>query len=181
LITRCREANANYPRGLADRQDIAQFRARSALRTQGICDPPCQLCESTHHLSDECDYIARETHAISEDATTSIHHAIIHRLYLQTYDLYKLAHPRFFPGDQETTSEIYPASLPDYHDDYLDIAISLAVEDFRVLPGFRPDDIRNQHAGCSPIIQLYYSKAFPITFGDSCYRIADSVETLLPG
>jgi hypothetical protein len=53
------------------------------------------------------------------------------------------------------------------------------MEDFHVLASFCPDNIRNQRAGCSPIIQRYYSKAFPITFGDFCYQIADSVETLL--
>jgi hypothetical protein len=179
LERRRAEANARYPRGLSDRQDIAQHRARTALQTQDLRDPPCDLCGSTVHLSDECDRIERvNPHNISEDPSIGIHRAIVHRLYLQSCDLYRLVHPRFYPGPLvgDSTEDIYPVPLTG--PDYLQIAISKAVEDFQVVPGFRPDDIRGQRPGCSSIALLYYSKAFPLTFGDFCCRIGDRIEEL---
>jgi hypothetical protein len=179
LERRRTEANSRYPRGFSDRQDIAQHRARTALNTQDLRDPPCDLCGSTLHLSDECDRIERKNSSVSEAPSTGIHRAIVHRLYLQACDLYRLVHPRFYPGPHVTqsTDDNYP--VPPTGPDYLQLAISQAVEDFQVVPGFRPDDIRNQRPGCSSIAQLYYSKAFPLSFGDFCCRIGDHIEELV--
>jgi hypothetical protein len=65
--------------------------------------------------------------------------------------------------------------------DYQEIAISGAFEDFRVLPGFRPDEIRKQSPACTPIVQLYYRKAFPLHFGAFYSLIAERIEELLEG
>jgi hypothetical protein len=178
LETRRRTASASFPRGLTDRRDTAQHRARTAIGTHNLQDPPCELCGSTLHLSDECDLLEREpaeqvtsqtTALIREDPATSIHRAIVHRLYLEACTLYKLVYPCFY-SNQATTGES-PASP-----DYLALAISQAVDDFRVIPGFCPIDIRNQRPGCCLIAQLYYSKAFSITFSEFCCRIADCLK-----
>jgi hypothetical protein len=166
---RRKEANVKYPNGLADRQAIARFRAKNALGTQKLSDPPCDRCGSNIHLTDECDIVAQEVGQRDfkeEDPSVGIHRAIVHRLYLQACDLYRLLYPSFYPDP------IPLVAGPDY----LSLAISQAVDDFRLLPGFRPADVRHQRSSCSSVAQLYYSKVFPISFGDFCVRIADSLE-----
>jgi hypothetical protein len=169
-------ANASYPKGIADRQALAVHRAQQSQQVLDfIKDPPCDWCDSTGHLTDECDHVVREPglKSNSEDPATGIHRAIVHRLYLQTCDLYSLLYPRFYPGPRAKPPDIQEKPVGP---DYLVLAISQAVEDFRVLPGFRPADIRNHRPGCSSITQLYYSKAFVINYGEFCDRVADSLE-----
>jgi hypothetical protein len=50
---RRKEANNKYPNGLANRQALAWFRAKNALGTRHLTDPPCSSCGSKLHLSDE--------------------------------------------------------------------------------------------------------------------------------
>jgi hypothetical protein len=172
-------ANASYPKGLTDRQALAVHRAQQSQDTLELIDPPCDWCDSTSHLTGECDRIARDSGLIStsEDPAIGIHRAIVHRLYLQTCDLYHILYPGFYPGPSPAKSEVEETlSIPLTGPNYLTLAVELAVEDFRVLPGFSPTDIRNQRPACSAITQLYYSKAFVISYGDFCIKVADSVE-----
>jgi hypothetical protein len=168
-------ANASYPKGVTDRQALAQHRAKTSLHTQHLFDPPCDLCGSTVHLSSECDTATKEgpkaLEVTSENPAIGIHRAIVHRLYIQACDLYRLLYPRFYPGPSTIedigVNELYSVneiftSLPSSILDYLALAITKTVEDLRVLPGYSPDDIRHLRPGCSSITQLYYSKSFPI-------------------
>jgi hypothetical protein len=176
LATRRKAATASYPRGLTDRQDIARHRACAALGTQALRDPPCDLCGSLLHLSDECDFIERDACQLldvaPEDPAIGIHRAIVHRLYLEACNLYQLIYPLFYPGCRST-----PAAVPTLvGPDYLQLAISHAVDDFLVIPGFCSIDIRHQRPGYCLVAQLYYSKVFPLTFGDFCCQIADRID-----
>jgi hypothetical protein len=84
-----------------------------------------------------CYPVQQVSSQISEDPSLGIYQAIIHHLYLQTCDLYRLPHPRFYPGPQTKaikTEEVYPSPLTGPV--YRSLAISAAVEEFRVIPGF---------------------------------------------
>jgi hypothetical protein len=179
LEKRCTSANASYPKGVIDRQALAIHRAQLSQRTSpDLTDPPCDWCDSTGHLSDECDRVARDSGLIStsEDPAIGIHRAIVHRLYLQTCDLYCILYPRFYPGPKPKPETEEKLPVPFIGPDYLALAITQAAEDFRVLPGYRPSDIRNLRPGCSSVTQLYYSKAFVVSYSEFCSRVADSVE-----
>jgi hypothetical protein len=188
-------ANASCPKGVTDRQALAQHQAKNSLHTQHLFDPHCDLCGSTVHLSSECDIATKEgpkaLEVTSENPAIGIHRAIVHRLYIQACDLYQLLYPRFYPGPSAiqdigvnglySVNEIY-TSLPSSVSDYLTLAITETVEDFRVLPGYSPNGIRHLRPGCSSITQLYYSKkSFPISYGEFCSRVADHIDdTSLP-
>jgi hypothetical protein len=166
------KANARYPRGTTDRQALATHRARTTLQTHGLQDPPCGRCGLLTHLTDECDLIEKEglTQTIPEDPSLSIHRAILHRLHLQVCDLYRLSYPNHCPGTRPVvdSNPLYP--------DYFQLGISQAVADLHLLPGLLPQDIRQRHSASSAICQLYYSKAFPISFQAFCNQVATRFE-----
>jgi hypothetical protein len=176
--------NARYPNGFQDRLDLARFRAKtSSIKANLAVGSCCEYCESTTHATGECDQDSDEEdiqeegeQSIAEDPSTGIHRAIVHRLYLQSCDLYVLLYPKVFPGPPRnlpTHEESY--AVPPAGPDYLALSVTQAVEDFRVTPGFSPSDIRRQREGCVSIALLYYSKAFPITFDVFCHRVADQL------
>jgi hypothetical protein len=173
-------ANASYPQGISDRRSLAAHRARDSQHTLDLIDPPCNWCDSTGHLTDECDQVARETglRSTSEDPAIGIHRAIVHRLYLQACDLYRILYPRFYPGPRIKPEVEETLPVPLTGPDYLVLAIDQAVADFRLVSGCRPTDIRDILPACSSITQLYYSKAFPISYGEFCWRVGDQVEQL---
>jgi hypothetical protein len=169
-------ANANYPNGVLDRQTLAQHRARVSQGTLDLIDPQCTLCGSLEHLTDEChleirngQVVQRAEESNKEASATAIHRAIVHRLYSQSCELYALLYPLFF-------QRVTVALEEQVDSDYQALAISGAVEDFRLVSSFRPSDIRDIAPGCSSITQLYYSKAFSLTYGEFCCQIADRVE-----
>ena len=181
--------NARYPHGFQDRLALARFRARtSSIKANLAVGSSCEYCESTSHSTEECDRVSDEDEleeeiklSPAEDPSTGIHRAIVHRLYLQTCDLYLLLYPKVYPGpprDRPARAEVH--AVPPTGPDYLSLALSQAVEDFRVTPGFSPSDIRRQREGCTSIALLYYSKAFPIHFDVFCHRVADQLEGLKP-
>jgi hypothetical protein len=174
------KANNRFPRGSVDRHALAQHRARTTLNTHGIQDPPCALCHSTTHLTDECHLVAKEAslRPTTEDSTTSIHRAIIHRLYLQACGLYNLLYPRFFSAIQSDFQEIIAAPIASSGEilNYVELGISQASADLRLLPGLHPDSVRTRHSASSSICQLYYSKAFPLSFEAFCNQVASRLE-----
>jgi hypothetical protein len=183
-------SNARF-RSFDERLAISKHRAKQSFPFQ-VGDPVCDTCDSPFHstvscdVSDVLDALEREEQLnstsvaqvqVHEDPSSGIQRAIIHRIYLDACSLYRLLHPRFYPGvqlKQFEPPEVFPVPLSG--PDYLAIAISQASSDFQSLPFVSSSDIRDQSASCSVIAQLYYSKAFPLTFGDFCERIADSVE-----
>ena len=60
--------------------------------------------------------------------------------------------------------------------DYLALAVIQTASDLLTIPGFEPRHIRRQGRVASSIAGLYFSKSFPITYGDFCHRVADFVE-----
>jgi hypothetical protein len=189
-----REANNLQFASFEDRLRIAKYQAKLAFPSKPG-DPLCDNCESPFHSSDHCDILDTlnsvraldilesvevEAHhpntSTEEDPQVGIHRGIIHRLYLATCSLYRLQHPRFYPGPQERVepSQVFPVPLTG--PDYLRLAISQAAEDYQALPSVSPSTIRqaNLHS-CSVVGHLYYSKAFPLTFTDFCDRVADCV------
>jgi hypothetical protein len=117
---------------------LAQHRARTTLQTHGLQDPPCGICGSITHLTDECDLVEKEgrTQTTPEDPSLGIHRAILHRLYLQVCDLYRLSYPKHCPGTRPVVD-----SGP-LKPDYFQLGISQAVADLHLLPGIHPQDIR---------------------------------------
>jgi hypothetical protein len=119
-------ANANYPNGVLDRKTLAQHRARVSQGTLDLLDPPCTLCSSRKHLTDECHLETRDGQVVTreesslEDPANGIHRAIVHRLHSHACDLYHLLYPRFYPGAQETQkvtleeTQPVPQTGPDY-------------------------------------------------------------------
>ena len=107
--------NARYPHGFQDRLALARFRARtSSIKANLAVGSSCEYCESTSHSTEECDRVSDEDEleeeiklSPAEDPSTGIHRAIVHRLYLQTCDLYLLLYtPRFIRGHQETVRRV---------------------------------------------------------------------------
>jgi hypothetical protein len=179
--------NARFPNGLQDRLNLARFRAStSGVKANLSAGSSCEYCESTLHSTEECEDTSDAEDSgdagertSREDPSTGIHRAIVHRLYLQSCDLYLLLYPRVYPGPPRNSSaqaESYP--VPSTAPDYLALSLTQAVEDFRVTPGFSTSDIRRQREGCVSIALLYYSKAFPIHFDVFCHRVADQLESV---
>jgi hypothetical protein len=186
------EANNLQFASFEDHLRIAKYQAKLAFPSKPG-DPLCDNCESPFHS-----IVITVTFSIL--STLSVHltswnplklklitlilqqkktlnRGIIHRLYLATCSLYRLQHPRFYPGPQERVepSQVFPVPLLT-GPDYLRLAISQAAEDYQALPSVSPSTIRqaNLHS-CSVVGHLYYSKAFPLTFTDFCDRVADCV------
>ena len=173
--------NARYPNGFTDRLIHARHLARRGVRqTDNAGDLYCQFCDSGAHSTETCDITQAPRERLEtapEDPSVGIHRAIVHRLYLQACDLYRLLYPRFYPGPQPRAfqpEEVYPVPLTG--PDYLILAVNQAAEDLQASPFISPSDIRRQLIGCTQIIQLYYSKSFPSNFSEFCHRVATKVE-----
>ena len=88
--------------------------ASSRQGIQLVEDSLCNLCGSSGHLGDECDFIAIKSSAqvAFEEALVGIHRSIVHRVYVLASDLYHLHYPRFFyPGQTVKTLASSEASL----------------------------------------------------------------------
>jgi hypothetical protein len=71
---------------------LAQARARQALGTVG----PCEYCNSTDHLPEDCPLVPRAAAVVfEEDPASGIHRGIVHRLFSKASELYSLLYPRF--------------------------------------------------------------------------------------
>jgi hypothetical protein len=154
------------------RQRLAESRALACASqgTEHIQDPPCDTCGSFAHLSEECDFIAVESNDIGyESPATSIHRGIVHRLYVQSLDLYRLLYPRFYPGpSEELVATEITETLSDLVTgrDYQAIAISQATTFLLSLSTNwveRPS-LRQQLALLNQVIQPFHSAAFPLDF-----------------
>lgn len=62
--------------------------------------------------------------------------------------------------------------------DYQDIAISMAVDDFITLGGIDMEGVAQQYPNYLPVLLLYYSKAFPLSFSDYCVSVAESLHEM---
>ena len=121
----------------------AQVLARASQGTQLVRDPPCDICGLASHLSDECDRIAvvASSETVFENPSTGIHRGIVHTVYSQAADLYRLLYPRFYPGPDEEvvpTQIAYLLPVPLTGPDYQQIAISRAVLFLLHSPHLRP-------------------------------------------
>ena len=132
-------------------------------------------------FSDECDRIAvvASSETVFENPSTGIHRGIVHTVYSQAADLYRLLYPRFYPGPDEEvvpTQIAYLLPVPLTGPDYQQIAISRAVT-FLVTqpssPSFQLKSIRQQLAWVDQAAQPFHSAAFPLdydSFRDKVYR-----------
>ena len=133
------------------------------------------------HLTEDCN-VSRITtdplESTSENPSEGIHQAIVHRVYLRACDLYRLLYPRWYPGPEPRTSEkeeVFP--VPVTGPEYCAIAaVNQAVEDLKSTPDVSPSDIRKQKTSCTSVVQLYFSKAFPLNFSEFCHRVAKKFE-----
>jgi hypothetical protein len=157
--------------GLKQRLAVSRARACATQETDPNQDPPCDLCGSSIHLSDECDFIAVESNGSDfEEPSVGIHRGIIHRLYVQTIDLYRLLYPRFYPGPSEgvlatTITETLPVPLTG--PDYQAIGIAKAAKLLSTLEGNQVSSSPNIQRHCTLLDQAvlpFYSAAFPLDF-----------------
>jgi hypothetical protein len=174
-------ANSRFPHGVKDRLALARHRAGS-----GKNGPPyCDFCDASGHSTDPCQVsqdIVVSSETESENPTTAIHRAIVHRLYLQACDLYRSSYPLFYLGAAgeesigDPTKEVPAASLT--CPDYFALSIDYAVEDFKASSGVTPSDIRQQQSNGLSTVQLHYSKSFPVNFSEFCDLIANRLEDI---
>ena len=176
-------ANSRFPHGLQDRLALARHRASQSTETprENVGESNyCYFCDSGNHSTADCNVthiITDPVESASENPSEGIHRAIVHRVYLQGCELYRLLYPRWYPGPEPKTSEkeeVFP--VPTTGPDYFSIAIIQAVEDLKSIPGVSPSDIRKQKSSCTSLVQLYFSKAFPLNFSGFCDRVADKLE-----
>jgi hypothetical protein len=156
------------------RQRLAESRALACASqgTQFVQDPPCATCGSSSHLSEECDFIAVESNDNEGgdlSPASSIHRGIVHRLYVQSLDLYRLSYPRYYPGpsDEVLVAEILDTSpVPLIVPDYQAIALSKATSVFLSLSAnwVQRPTVRDQQALLDQVIQPFHSAAFPLDF-----------------
>jgi hypothetical protein len=152
-------ANSRFPHGVKDR--LARHRAGS-----GKNGPPCcDFCDASGHSSDSCQVsqdIVVSSETESENPTTAIHRAVVHRLYLQACDLCRSSYPLFYLGaaGEESmgvpTKEEPAASLT--CPDYVALSIDYAVEDFKASSGATPSDTRQQQSNGLSMVQLHCSR-----------------------
>jgi hypothetical protein len=166
-------SNENFG-GRALRVTLSQQRARAALGTLDLQDPPCEDCGATGHLTNECGLIE-----YAEDPSTGIHRGIVHRLFSQACDLYRLLYPRFYQGPSigsvgTDIHEVFPVPLTG--PDYQLIAISRAARDLRFIPGFQQESVELQRTICDSSVYLYYSLAFPLAFPEFRNRVLELVQ-----
>jgi hypothetical protein len=166
-------ANSRFPHGVKDRLALARHRAGS-----GKNGPPhCDFCDASGHSTDACQVsqdIAVSSETETENPTTAIHRAIVHRLYLQACDLCRSSYPLFYLGAAGEESicdptKVLPASLT--CPDYFALSIDCAVEDFKASSGVTPSDMHQQQSNRSSTVQLHYSKSFPFNFSEFCELI----------
>lgn len=179
--TRRQAVTTGLPGGRSNAESIARFRARGTTSPTPDSGPDahCIFCELAGHLTVTCPVGdtrgARE--ATVENPSTGIHRALIHRLYTEAGNLYRALYPRFYPGPEPQGPSPEPIlSVQLTGPDYFDLSIIQAVEDFAGCQGIQPSDLRNYRSNCTPIVSLYYSKTFPVTFQDYCLLIADRLE-----
>ena len=152
--------------------DEARSRACASQGTTSLQDPPCTICGSSIHLSDECEFIAVLSNAEDsfEDPSAGIHRGIIHRLYTHSAELYKLLYPNFFPGSLRSEPSPPEAlaiqslpSLPDYQE----IGISRAVALLTTLSStLELNSFPQERALVDQIAQPFHSAAFPLDYSD---------------
>jgi hypothetical protein len=160
--------------GLRQRLAEACLLAQASQGTQLIRDPSCQLCGSLAHLSDECDFIAVETsNQISlEDPSTGIHRGIVHGVYQQAADLYKLLYPRFYPGPSSevtASADAYLFPVPLAGPNYQEIGLSRTVA--RLLSLSAAQAVQTEFLSCQrtfidQFAQAFHSAAFPLDYTD---------------
>jgi hypothetical protein len=169
--------------GHQQRRLQARSIAVSSQGTQFIEDPPCDLCGSSDHLSDECDFIAVEasSQVSFEDPSTGIHRSIVHRVYSLASDLYRLHHPRFYPGPAVSTlvnTDAYLLPVPLVGPDYQEIGISRSVA-FLVASSTTRDYLSasflRQRSIVDAVALPYYSAAFPLDYISFRDRVQESL------
>lgn len=157
----------------------ARSRACASQGTEFLQDPPCTLCGSKAHLSDECDFIAVQSNDRSfEKPSSGIHRSIIHRLYTDTSALYKLFYPRSFPALKEDSS-IAPLACalpePPSNPDYQEIGILRAVKLLTTLSSTgEPLSFLQERALVDQIAQPFHSAAFPLDYTEFRDKIHQS-------
>jgi hypothetical protein len=159
--------------GRAPRLALAQRRARTALGTQDLHDPPCKDCGATGHLASECHYSYTE-----EAPSTSIHRSIVHRLFAQVCDLYRLLYPKFYQGPTTLTiateavqSSLAPVTGPDYQE----IAVSRAAQSLVCIPGLNQELESRRRTIVDASVYLFYSLAFPLELSEFRDKVLESV------
>lgn len=166
LITQ-RVASVLQAGGRAARANQARARAREALGTQELHDPPCSSCGSTRHLSDECDFLYPERSLTEEDPATKIHRSIVHRLYIKTCEFYSFLYPNFYlvPSGEVYDTEVRDpnASRQNLVFECQQFAISKAVEDLTRLNSLYNGNVSTREEFTTIIGTVYYSKVFPKT------------------
>jgi hypothetical protein len=165
------------------RKRLAAARSLACISqgTQSIHDPPCHLCGSLIHLSEECDFIAVEASdkAAFEDPSTGIHRGIVHRVFQQSVDLYQLLYPRFYPGPRNEvcdSSEAYLLPVPLVGPDYQEIGISRAVRLLRSIPTsahLLTESADRQLAFIDQFVPAFHSAAFPLGYVEFRKKIHD--------
>ena len=174
-------ANASSIGGHHQRRLEARNRAIISQGTQLIKDPPCNLCGSSNHLSDECDFIAvaASSQVAFEDPSVGVHRGIVHRVYSLASDLYRVHHPRFHPGPSVSTfsnTEAYLLPVPLVGPDYQEIGIAQAVTsllDSASELNYLSVSFLRQRAIVDPVAQAYHSAAFPLDYSEFRDRIQE--------
>jgi hypothetical protein len=173
--------------GYRERCIDSRERAIASQGTQFIEDPPCDLCGSSGHLGDECDFVAVEasTRVAFEDPSAGIHRGIVHRLYALSSELYLLHHPRFYPGlSGETLARTEAHLLPDslFGPDYQEIGISQAVGSLvgsSSTRNYLTTSFLSQRSIVDAVAQSYHSAAFPLDYSSFRDRIQEELSETL--
>jgi hypothetical protein len=145
---------------------LAQARARQALGTVGLSEPPCEYCNSSDHLPEDCPLVPRAAAVVfEEEPATGIHRGIVHRLFAKASELYSLLYPRFYQGLGFTVvasevQEVLPVPLTG--PDYQVIAIRRAARAIEVVG--LPSTPREHLLATRLIGHRFYSDAFPLDF-----------------
>ena len=173
-------ANASFPHGYTDRLALAKHRARISTSVDKSSSHVkggsiyCHWCDSDEHSTETC-VVKQDSpeplKTLSEDPSSGIHRAIVHRLYRQACDLYLLTYPSFFPGVEATKADDPEAKLSSVKSspDYYTLAISQATDDLHQASlDSQPSTDNNLFLIC----RLYYSKSFPSTFTDFCEEVS---------
>jgi hypothetical protein len=173
--------------GRRERCVESRKRAVASQGTQFIEDPPCDLCGSSGHLGDECDFIAVEasTRVAFEDPSAGIHRGIVHRVYSLASELYRLHYPRFYPGLSEETivrSEAYLLPVPLVGPDYQEIGITQAVGSLvgsSSTQNYLTTSFLSQRSIVDAVAQSFYSAAFPLDYSSFRDRIQEELSETL--
>jgi hypothetical protein len=162
-------------------------RAIASQGTQIIEDHPCGLCGSSSHLGDECDFIAVEasSRVAFEDPSAGIHRGIVHRVYALSIELYRLHHPRFYPGPSEETlvrTEAYLLPVPLVGPDYQEIGIAQAVVSLvgsSSTRNYLTSSFLSQRSIVDAVAHSYHSAAFPLDYSSFRDRIQEELSETL--